>query len=244
MRDQECETGNNTMRRHRARRFDCGQSTPRAMPDPLEDALLPMVKLDMPMATPQREAALQLLLTRYSVSAKYLGPPGPTDDEIRTLAMAALRAPDHAKLIPFRFVVIRGDGLDRLADLFEDYGRRKGKSGDALAAERTRATQAPVVIAVVARVDSVNADVPPSEQWACVGGAISNALTALHFMGYAGKMLSGARAVDPAIVAAFCAGGETLAGWIAAGTPRMPAKARGETDPGCILGDFAAAPPG
>lgn len=192
------------------------------------------------MATLEREAALRLLLTRYSVSAKYLGPPGPSDDEIWTMAMAALRSPDHAKLIPFRFVTVRGDGLERLADLFEDYGRRNGKSGDALVAERTRATQAPLVIAVLARVDSGNTDVPPSEQWACVGGAISNALTALHFMGYGAKMLSGIRAEDPAIVAAFCGAGETLVGWIAAGTPKGPPKARGETDPCCILSEFLA----
>lgn len=184
--------------------------------------------------------SIGMLLTRYSISAKHLSSPGPSDDEIWTMAMAALRAPDHAKLIPFRFVTVRGDGLERLADLFEDYGRRNGKSGDALAAERVRATQAPLVIAVVARIDPGNTDVPPNEQWACVGGAISNAMTALHFMGYGAKMLSGIRARDPAIVAAFCGAGETLVGWIAAGTPKGPPKARGETDPCCILSEFLA----
>lgn len=186
----------------------------------------------------ERRTALQLLLTRYSVSAKHVGTPGPSDDEIWAMAMASLRAPDHKKLIPFRFVIVRGDALGRLADLFEDYGRRKGKTGEALAAERTRATQAPVVVAVIARIDSENADVPPHEQWACVGGAISNALTALHIMGYAGKMLSGARAADSAIITAFCEAGETLVGWIAAGTPRATPKGRGEVDPRCIVSEF------
>ena len=54
------------------------------------------------------------------------------------------------------------------------------------------------------------ADVPAPEQWACIGGAISNALNALHFMGFAGKMVAGARASDPAINAAYCAEGEVL----------------------------------
>ena len=189
-------------------------------------------------ATPEGAAALRLLLTRYSVSAKHLGEPGPSEDEIWQVAMAALRAPDHNKLVPFRFVVARGAGLDRLADLFEDYGRRKGKAAEELAMERTRAKQAPVVIGVVARIRTGDPDVPPEEQWACIGGAIGNALNALHFMGYAGKMLSGARAADPAIVAAHCAEGETLVGWIAAGTPRGPARPRGERDPGGILSRF------
>lgn len=190
------------------------------------------------MPSPEREAALQLLLTRYSVSVKHLGPPGLSDEQIWAVAMAALRAPDHDKLRPFRFVIVRGSGLDGLADLFEDYGRRRGKTGDALVAERARAMQAPVVITVVARIDPDNANVPPHEQWACVGGAISNALTALHFMGYAGKMLSGFRVTDPAIIAAFCGAGETLVGWIATGAPKAPPKARGEVDPRCILSDF------
>ena len=194
--------------------------------------------LCLPRASPGGEAALRLLLTRYSVSAKHVEAPAPSDDEIWAMAMAALRAPDHEKRIPFRFVVARDAGLARLADLFEDYGHRKGKTGGELEAERERAMQAPVVIAVVARIDPGDPEVPPHEQWACVGGAISNAMTALHFMGYAGKMVAGARAADPAIVAAYCRGGETLAGWIAAGTPKGPATPRGEVDARNILGDF------
>ena len=71
-----------------------------------------------------------------------------------------------------------------------------------------------------------------------MGGAIANAVNALHFMGYGAKMVAGARARDPAIVAAHCGEGETLVGWIAAGTMDGPAKPRGEMDPGAILGRF------
>lgn len=198
----------------------------------------PAAQLAFPNASPEGRAALRMLLTRYSVSGKYLGPPGPSDDEIWTMALAALRAPDHNKRMPFRFVVARGASLERLADLFEDYGRRRGRAGEELSLERERALQAPVTIAVIAHIDSGDPEVPVHEQWACVGGAISNALTALHLMGYAGKMLSGARAADPAIVAGHCREGETLVGWIAAGTPKGPIKPRGEVDPGCILREF------
>jgi nitroreductase len=191
-----------------------------------------------PVGETGRSAALRLLLTRFSVSPKFLGEPGPSDEELQVLALAALRGPDHDKLIPFRFVVARGEGLERLAELFLDYGRRRGKRGDELRAERLRATQAPVVVAVVARIVEASTDVPAYEQWAAVGGAIGNALTALHFMGYAGKMLSGARATDPAISRAYCKDGEQLLGWISMGTQKAPAKARGEIDPGIIISDF------
>ncbi len=195
-----------------------------------------LAEIPIPAGTPEGEAGLRLLLTRYSVSAKHLGAPGPSDEQLWTMALAALRAPDHNKRIPFRFVVARDAGLEKLADLFEDYGRRRGKTGDALALERERAT--PVVIAVIARIDDHDPEVPAFEQWACVGGAISNALTALHLMGYAGKMVSGHRAADPAIVAAHCRSGEMLVGWIAAGTPRGQITPRGEVDPAGILSKF------
>jgi nitroreductase len=192
----------------------------------------------LPAATPEGQAAMRLLLTRYSVSAKHLREPGPPDEAIWAMGMAALRAPDHEKRIPFRFVVARGEALERLADLFADYGRRHGKAGADLEREREKAMQAPVVVAVIARIDPRDDVVPAHEQWTTVGGAITNAVNALHFMGYGAKMVAGNRATDPAIVAAYCAAGETLVGWIAAGTMDGPAKPRGEVDPGGILKPF------
>lgn len=181
------------------------------------------------MSDEVRRGALALLHGRHSVGPKHLSPPGPTAAELRAVFAAALRGPDHRKLVPFRFVVIEGAGLERLAELFVDYGRRCGKSGEELEMERTRATQAPTVLAVVARIrDAV--EVPAHEQWIAVGGAITNALNALHFMGFGAKMLSGLRAADAAIAKAFCAEGETLVGWISVGTAKSGLKAR-ETVP-------------
>jgi len=170
-------------------------------------------------------AALDLLASRHSVGPKHLGAPGPSAEQLRRAFAAALRAPDHGKLIPFRFVVVRGDGLERLAELFVDYGRRCGKGDDDLAMERRRAVQAPVVIAVVARVEA-GKGIPLHEQWIAVGGALANVLNALHFMGFGAKMLSGLRAADPQIGEAFCRDGERLVGWISTGTPKAAPLAR------------------
>jgi nitroreductase len=91
--------------------------------------------------------------------------------------------------------------------------------------ERTRAVQAPVVIAVVARLNPMH-EVPVHEQWMAAGGAVANVLNALHFTGFGAKMLSGRRAADPQIGAAFCRDGEQLVGWISVGTPKVAPKAR------------------
>jgi len=185
-------------------------------------------------ATDARAAALAFLLHRHSTGPKYLREPGPSDAEILRLAQASLRAPDHEKKIPFRFAVIRGGAKERLADLFEAYGRRCGKPPEEVAAERERATRPPVVIAVIARIVA-DPEVPEHEQWMAVGGAVANAMNALQLMGYAGKVLSGARASDPEVAAAFCSPGETLVGWIAAGTPTSPPKPREQDSPASIV---------
>lgn len=183
---------------------------------------------------PERAAALDLISTRHSVGPKHLGEPGPGDDELRHAFAAALRAPDHGKRVPFRFVIVRDDGLERLAELFVDYGRRCGKDDAELAMERTRAVQAPVVIAVVARVAGDD-EVPAHEQWIAVGGALTNVLNALHILGYGAKMLSGLRAADPQIVRAFCCEGETLVGWISVGTPARRPQARAVDDVDALI---------
>jgi nitroreductase len=186
-----------------------------------------------------RCSMLALMLARYSSSPRHLTYPTPSDAELEVMTLAALRAPDHRKMIPFRFVVTRARGLERLAELFLDYGRRHGKTDAALEDERRRALHAPLLVAVIARIDAEDERVPVHEQWACVGGAIANAVLALHVMGYGAKMVSGSRARDPAVAAAYCGPGETLVGWIAAGTTTSAPVPRGDVDPGTIMSVFA-----
>ncbi len=197
----------------------------------------PMQTESSPLTADVGVSALRLLTARHSVGPKHLAPPAPNAAQLRSAFAAALRAPDHGKLIPYRFVVIRDDGLERLAQLFVDYGRRCGKNDAELALERTRAMQAPVVIAVIARLNTMH-EVPVHEQWMAVGGALTNVVNALHFMGFGAKMLSGRRAADAQIAAAFCRDGEQLVGWISVGTPTVPPRARSDDAPDAIASTF------
>ncbi|HET7864466.1 MAG TPA: nitroreductase [Burkholderiaceae bacterium] len=168
--------------------------------------------------------ALDVLLSRQSVGIKHLAEPGPDEAQLRQLADAALRAPDHAGLVPFRFAVIRGAARGQLAALYVRAARDAGKDEASVRLDAERALRAPVTLAVIARLDLGHPQVPAHEQWACVGGALANLLNAAHALGFGGKMLSGAKARDPNVVRAFCGPGETLLGWIALGTPaRSPA---------------------
>jgi len=168
--------------------------------------------------------SLQALLSRYSVGPKHLVEPSPNDEQLALMANAALRAPDHAELVPYRFKLVRCAARQGMAALFADAARAAGKDEEGAALDAERALKPPMTVAVVARIDLGHPQVPAHEQWAAVGGAIANFLTAAHALGFGGKMLSGAKVRNPAIAAAFCEPGETLVGWIALGTPaRRPA---------------------
>lgn len=165
-------------------------------------------------------AFLSGLIERYSVGSKHLAEPAPTPDELRRMTEAALRAPDHAGLAPFRFAAIRGAARERLADLFEQSALLAGKTAADAALDRQRALGAPLLVAVIARIDTGHPVATVHEQWMTVGGALTNLLNAAHALGYAGKMLSGAKVRSVPVMQAFCEPGEQLVGWVVLGTAR------------------------
>jgi nitroreductase len=164
------------------------------------------------------------MLSRCSVGTKYLTHPAPSDEDVRLMVQAALRAPDHGGLVPFRCVAIRDAAKERLADLFEQAARAAGKPADEATRDRLRATEPPMLLAIVARIDAGHPLAPAHEQWVAVGGALTNLLNAAHALGYGAKMLSGAKVRAPAVVAALCEPTETLLGWVVLGTPTQAGK--------------------
>lgn len=169
---------------------------------------------------------LESLLGRHSQGIRHLVEPGPDAAALALMTQAALRAPDHAGLVPFRFKAVVGPAREPLALLFEEVARVAGKDEDSVRIDGERARGAPVTVAVLARIDLGHPLVPAHEQWAALGGAVTNFLNAAHALGYAGKILSGAKARSPILAAAFCEPGESLVGWIALGTAARPVAAR------------------
>src|SRR5690606_29029944 len=62
--------------------------------------------------------ATELLATRASNGK--LGEPAPDDATLHAILEAALRAPDHAALRPWRIFVVRGQAREKLGDLFAE----------------------------------------------------------------------------------------------------------------------------
>ena len=130
-----------------------------------------------------------------------LGEPGPSPAEIKTLLEAAIRAPDHGKLKPWRFLVIEGAGRERLGDLWvEGLRRREPDAQDVmLQREREKPLRAPVIVVVIARVDRQHPKIPAVEQIVSAGSAAQNLQLAAHALGYGCLWRTGAAAYDPVV---------------------------------------------
>jgi len=178
---------------------------------------------------------LDLLALRYSVGPKYLAPPGPSAEQWARAADLSLRAPDHGGLRPFRFVVVGDSQRVALAGLFASGAEQRGQTAEEVERARARAFNGPGLVALVARVRDDVPDVPPHEQWLCVGAALMNFMNALHLMGFGAKALSGASVSDPAVHAAFCGPGERLANWVIAGRPVRAAHPKAGAEASAVI---------
>jgi nitroreductase len=183
-----------------------------------------LAEIDTPgRSAPDREGrmrVLELLLSRQSVGV--LAEPAPEGAELDLILDAGLRAPDHGRLRPWRFVLIRGD--DRLA-----WGERLAEAAQArdpataqMLGERYRAwvRRTPLLIAVGAEIRAGH-KIREVEQILSAGAAAMNMLNAIHLLGYAGMWVTGVNTYDPRINALL--GFEApsrLVGFLAVGTSK------------------------
>lgn len=127
--------------------------------------------------------AMTLLHERSSMG-KLMGP-APSAEQLDALYRAALRAPDHKELTPWRFIEFSGEGLDRLGELFAEAEYREDPHIDDvyLDAARKKPKRAPMVVAVIAKVTPDLPKVPKLEQVISAGCAAYAMMLAAHAQG-------------------------------------------------------------
>jgi nitroreductase len=170
---------------------------------------------------PQSRHDVSWLRRRRSVAVKRLGPPAPTDEELHEILSAALSAPDHGALRPWRLVLCAPRSRDRLAELFvaAKLARHPDSTGLELEREREKALRPPVLLALIAAPKPGLETIPEVEQVASAGAALQSVLLAAFGLGYGAIMLSGSRCAAETVRAALGVGaGETLLGFISIGT--------------------------
>jgi nitroreductase len=168
------------------------------------------------------EQDLAALLSRRSISPKRLTLPAPRLEELDLMIQAALRAPDHGALRPWRIIEFRDRERDALADCFEQEKLRRDPLASAFDRARARdhALRCPVLLAFVVAVRH-RTKVPDREQWLAAGAALGNLLNAAHMLGYGASVLSGERCFDRELLDQLRVGpSEELVGFVSIGSIR------------------------
>lgn len=167
----------------------------------------------------ERLRAVELLLSRQSVNL--LQEPAPDGAELDLILDAGLRAPDHGRLRPWRFVLIRGEQRQAwAARLAEAAMARDPETGPAMA-EKSRAWVARTPLIIAVGVEIREGKIPEIEQMLSAGAAAMNMLNTIHLLGYGGMWVTGANSYDPQVNKAL--GFEApsrLVGFLGVGTPR------------------------
>jgi nitroreductase len=161
--------------------------------------------------------AIEALNTRST--AKTFGDTAPTKAHLATVLQAAVRAPDHGRLRPWRFMLIEGDQRQKLGELLAASALRRvpGLSEGDLQRERGKALRAPLIIVVACRIVP-GTKIPAIEQLMAAGAAAQNILLALHALGYVAAWKTGEAAYDTEVKKSLrLAADDHIVGFIYAG---------------------------
>ena len=170
----------------------------------------------MPIPNP---TALDFLLTRRSRPAKTLTAPVPDDDALRLILTAAARTPDHGKLEPWRFIVLRKPALERLAGLVPARGAALGLDDEKTAKAVRQFADADLAVAVIS-APKPSDKIPQIEQVYSAGAVCLALLNAALAAGWGANWLSGWPSHDRDFVARGLGldAHESVAGFLHLGT--------------------------
>lgn len=177
--------------------------------------------------------AIALLLHRRSTPAKHLAPPAPTDEHLDLILRAAMSAPDHGALHPWRFLLVEGEARARLGEIFAEAFRRRtpGASEALIQRQREKPLRSPLLILLVAHIQT-HTQVPEWEQMLAVGAAAEHMQLMAQALGYGSVWLSGDSCGDEWVREAIgLLPNERLLGYLALGTPTFAPPERSRPNP-------------
>lgn len=161
--------------------------------------------------------ALSLLLHRHSESS--LIEPAPSGEKLENILQAAMRAPDHGRLSPYRFYIIEGDARERFSQLLQKAAKNENM-GEKMEGKAKRGPfKAPMIIAVVAHYEP-HERVSALDQQLAAGCALYSMQLAALAQGFGGIWRTGFWADSPTVRAALdCREQDTIVGFLYLGTP-------------------------
>lgn len=166
---------------------------------------------------------LNALLTRTSMHPRMVEAPAPNAQDLQLMLQAAMAAPDHGCLRPWRFTVIEGEGLRELGALFAAAlkARKPAASDEDLEMTAAKALRAPMVVAFSAHLQD-HPKVPHEEQIVATGCAMQQFILAADALGYGACILSGPNMHSDEVHRGLALpANERLVGLVYIGTPKF-----------------------
>ena len=141
-----------------------------------------------------------MTLLNHRNSEPRLSKPGPDREAVLQILTAAARAPDHGRLRPWRFLLIEGKARYRLGELFASAlrARRPDASPEEIKKNEEAPQRAPIVIAVIARVQP-HPKIPKIEQILSAGCAAHGILLAAQALGFGAIWRTGDNCYDATV---------------------------------------------
>ncbi|WP_323017529.1 nitroreductase [Castellaniella sp.] len=172
------------------------------------------------MSSVLESSALESLLSRQSV--KFVQSPGPAESQLDQILQAAVRAPDHGAVHPWRFALVRGNNVPALVDVAVSVGLAEGKPlpDHKVANARKWLANVPLVILLACRPDP-HGRIRAEESRLSVAAAVMNMLNAAHALGFHGFWSTGMGTYLDGLGEAlgFDPLDEQFMGYLAIGTP-------------------------
>ncbi len=165
---------------------------------------------------------LSFLSNHQSIPASELIDPAPNEQQLDAILQAAMSAPDHGNLKPFRFLIIQGDARAELSKVFETTARNKNLDEASILKQKSKPLRSPMIICVVARIIQ-SPKIPEIEQLLCAGCAAQHIQLACSDQGFGSIWLTGENCYDQSVYQALGLKiNERLVGFIYVGSLKAP----------------------
>lgn len=148
--------------------------------------------------------------------------------QVQALLGAAVRAPDHGQLAPWRFTILEGASREILGRAMSAALQSKVPAVDAeaITREASKALRSPLLI-VVSAATQAHPKVPEIEQWVAVGAAVQNLWLAAQSLGLGVAWKTGSHAYNTEVKRALGLDShEAIIGFVHVGTPLSQAPVR------------------
>jgi nitroreductase len=186
---------------------------------------------------------LNTLYTRRS--AKFVQAPGPDEAELALILRAAVCAPDHGAVHPWRFKIIRGADVPALIEIGVQAALDAGSPlpDPKIQNARRWLSRVPVVIAIACAPDP-RGHIREQESLLSVGAAVMNMLNAIHSLGYCGFWSTGMGTYLDGVADAlgFDVLDTRFMGYLSIGTPIDPLPEKQRPDYREFVSEWHAAP--